>query len=226
MRSYGQYCPIARSAEILAERWSLIVIRNLVMGCRTFTEIADGAPTMSRSLLSKRLQELESAGVVASAPNPDGRGSTWELTPMGQDLMPVLEAMGTWGARWLEMQPEHTDPQVVLWSWCQYYVNHDTVPEERTVVRFDFPDQPASRRHCWILAEHHDVEVCSRPPGPDEHLVVETDAATLAGWHLGRTDWARAQRAGVMTIRGPRALARQVPTWNRRSMFADVDPVV
>jgi len=225
MRTYGQYCPITRAAEILAERWTLVVVRNLVMGCRTFTEIAEGAPAMSRSLLSRRLQELEAAGVIASRDNPSGRGTVWELTPMGQDLMPVLEAMGVWGARWLEMQPAHTDPTVVLWSWCTYYVNHDAVPDDRTVVRFDVRDQPSDRRRFWILAEHHDVEVCTKPPGPDEHLVVETDAMTLAQWHLGRTDWARAQRAGVMQVRGPRHLARAVPTWNRRSMFAGVEPV-
>lgn len=220
MRSYGQYCPVSRAAELLGERWTIIVIRNLIMGCHTFTEIAAGAPGMSRSLLSKRLDELASAGVIEGRENPGGRGTYWELTEMGQELVTVIEAVGMWGARWLELLPVHTHPGVVLWSWCTDYVAHEALPDDRVVVRFEFPDQPADRRRYWLLAEREDVELCTKPPGPDEHVVVRSDGETLARWHLGELTWEQAIRGGTLEVDGPQDLARAVPRWNRKSRFA------
>lgn len=222
VRSYQQYCPVSRASEVLGARWTFVVIRNVLMGCRTFTEIAKGAPGMSRGLLSSRLAELTAAGILRQGDNPSGRGSVWELSEMGEDLVPVIMALGTWGARWLELQPVHADPGVVLWSWCTDYLDREALPEERTVVRFDFPEQPPERRRYWILAEHHDAELCTRPPDPEEHLVVRTDAMTIARWHLGEVEWASAVDGGAVEVLGPSALARSLPRWNRRSRFADV----
>jgi DNA-binding HxlR family transcriptional regulator len=107
MRTYGQYCPIARGAEIFAERWTPLIIRNLHLGCGNFTEILEGAPGLSRTLLSQRLKQLERLGVVESAPKPDGRGHNYELTSAGHDLFAVCQSLGEWGARWLEIAPEN-----------------------------------------------------------------------------------------------------------------------
>jgi DNA-binding HxlR family transcriptional regulator len=115
MRSYREYCPIARASEILAERWTPLVIRNLLYGCHTFTEIARGVPAMSRSLLIKRLKELERNGVIVKT--ADG---TYQLTDAGADLAGVIEALEVWGERWLEITTEHTDPGFVLWAWAKY----------------------------------------------------------------------------------------------------------
>ena len=118
MRTYGQYCPIARASELLAERWSFIILRNIVLvGCRTFNEIADGAPGLSRGLLSKRLRDLERAGVLEIRPKPDGPGSTYEPTQAGRELSEVMLALQRWGAQWAELTPEHAHPGVVLWGW-------------------------------------------------------------------------------------------------------------
>jgi DNA-binding HxlR family transcriptional regulator len=137
VRTYGQYCPIARGAEIFAERWTPLIIRNLYVGCGSFSEILEGAPGLSRTLLSQRLKQLERLGVVQSAPKSDGRGHHYELTSAGRDLFTVCQSLGEWGARWLEIAPEHLDPFVALWSMCNA-LRRDRLPDRRVVIRFDF----------------------------------------------------------------------------------------
>lgn len=141
MRSYEQFCPIARASEVLSERWTTIIVRNLLLGCRTFNEIADGAPGINRSLLSQRLKQLERWGIISRRPNPTGRGGLYELTEAGRELDQVCDALGTWGTRWLEVHSEHTDPRVVLWALCKGLGTRD-LPQHRVVVRFDLRDQP------------------------------------------------------------------------------------
>lgn len=224
MRSYDQYCPIARASEILAERWTPIIVRNLLLGCTTFTEVADGAPGISKTLLTTRLRQLEDAGVVRSAPKSSGRGSTYHLTEAGRDLGRVLMAIGTWGRRWLELGPEHVDPGVVLWSWCNWYLERDRLPERRVVIRFEFADQPKPRRRLWLVVDGEASEVCRRYPGFDEDLVVRAESKALAEWHLGNIEWAEALSSRRIQVDGSPRLARMLPTWNRRSQFAEVEP--
>lgn len=221
MRSYGQYCPVSRASEVLGERWTMIIVRNLLLGADTFNAIAAGAPGMSRSLVSKRLDELERAGVIITTPKRRGRGWRYELTQAGVELWDVMQAMGRWGARWLEIQPTHANPDAVLWSWTTNSLAADRLPDRRVVVKFVFADQPTRRRRYWMLFERHAAEVCLKPPGHEEDLVVEADALSLARWHAGAIEWHHAVRAGHITVRGPTHLARQLPTWNHRSSFAD-----
>jgi DNA-binding HxlR family transcriptional regulator len=222
MRNYGQYCPIARAAAVLAERWTPIILRNLLNGCTTFTDIADGAPGIPRSLLTSRLRELERVGVVWSEANPAGRGSLYHLTEAGQDLEGLLHALGEWGERWLELAPEHADPYVVLWAWCEWYLERERLPDYRVVVRFEFADQPLRSRCFWIVFDGDRSEVCRKDPGYDVDLVVEAESLALAEWHLGRVSWLDALRADRIRVTGPRGLGRMLPTWNRRSAFAAV----
>ena len=225
MRTYGQYCPIARAAEILAERWTPIILRNLLLGATTFGEIADGAPGISRTLLTYRLKELEQAGVISTSPNPSGRGSLYALTKAGHDLNGVMLAMGTWGERWLELGPPHLDPGVVLDSWCRWYLARDRLPEYRVVVRFDFPDRPRKGNQLWIIFDGDRTEVCRTNPGFDEDLVVTAASKPLAEWHLGRLSWADALRAGQIEVDGAKLLAKALPTWNRQSGWARLNVV-
>ena len=126
MRSYGQYCPIARASELLAERWSIIILRNIVMlGCRTFNEIADCAPGLSRGLLSKRLRDLEHAGVIKIRSKPGGPGSIYEPTEAGQQLTELLRALQHWGSKWADLTPEQAHPGVVLWMWATFFLHRD-----------------------------------------------------------------------------------------------------
>ncbi len=223
MRTYGQYCPIARASEILAERWTPIILRDILNGVDTFTALADGAPGLSRTLLSNRLRDLERAGVIDITPNPDGRGKRYTPTDAGKDLSAVMLALGVWGERWIELAPEHLDPGVVLEAWVRQYLDYERLPDRRVVVRFDFPDMPKKGNELWLILHGADSEVCRTHPGFDEDLHVTAQSRALAEWHLGRLRWTDALRHGDIEVHGPTQLARALPTWNLRSGFAHLD---
>jgi DNA-binding HxlR family transcriptional regulator len=223
MRTYGQYCPIARGAEVFAERWTPLVVRNLYLGCGTFGEILEGAPGLSRTLLSQRLKQLERLGIVESAPKPGGRGRTYKLTRSGHELYRVCESLGEWGARWLEIAPENLDPFVALWSMCNA-LRRDRLPDRRVVIRFDFTDRRHRERY-WLLIEHRDTEICKEYPGLDEDLFVTAEAEAFVKWHAGQLSWAEATRDDRIDVAGPAQLVRAFPTWNARSAFAHIRPI-
>ena len=239
MRTYGQYCPIARGAEIFAERWTPLIIRNLYLGCGNFNAILEGAPGLSRTLLTQRLRQLERLGVVVSAPKPDGRGHHYELTSAGHDLFTVCQSLGEWGARWLEIAPENLDPFVALWSMCNA-LRRDRLPDRRVVIRFDFHASAKSRlsspvqseasgggrrQRYWLLIELGDTEICKTCPGIDEDLFITADAEAFIKWHAGQLTWAQVTRDGRIQLEGSPSLVRAFPTWNARSMFAHIRPV-
>ena len=223
MRTYGQYCPIARGAEIVAERWTPVIIRNLYLGCRSFSEILEGAPGLSRTLLAQRLEQLERLTIIESAPKPHGRGRHYELTSAGYDLFQVCKSLGEWGAHWLEIAPEHLDPFVALWSMCNA-LRKDRLPKRRVVIRFDFTGGRPRERY-WLLLEHGDTEICKEYPGLDEDLFVTADAEAFVKWHAGQLAWVDATREGRIRLDGPSPLVRAFPTWNARSAFAHIKPV-
>ena len=223
MRTYGQYCPIARGAEIFAERWTPLIIRNLHLGCASFSEILEGAPRLSRTMLSQRLKQLERLGVVESAPKSGGRGNHYKLTSAGHDLFVVCQSLGEWGARWLEIAPENLDPFVALWSMC-HALRRDRLPERRVVIRFEFTGR-ARRERYWLLIEWGDTEICKTSPGLDEDLNVTAEAEAFVKWHAGQLTWAQAVRENRIQLEGSSSLARAFPTWNARSMFAHIKPV-
>jgi DNA-binding HxlR family transcriptional regulator len=217
VRTYGQYCPIARASELLAERWSIIILRNIViLGCRNFNEIADGAPGLSRGLLSKRLRDLERAGVIEIRPKPEGLGSTYEPTQAGRELSEVMVALQHWGSKWAELTPEQAHPGVLLWMWATFFLNRDRLPRRRALVRFDYPTLTGPGSRSWLLVERGDAEICEKYPGGEEHLVVVVnDPVAFARWHLGEIRWGDALRSGAIEVRGSRSLAQALPTWHR-----------
>ncbi|MEV6494577.1 helix-turn-helix domain-containing protein, partial [Actinoplanes sp. NPDC051633] len=217
MRGYGQFCPIARASEILAERWTPIIVRNVLLGSRTFNQIADGAPGISRALLTRRLRELEKAGLIQAHRKPAGHGSFYEPTPAGLDLQPVLDAVGVWAERWVDVRPDHAqhaDPGHVVASWCTSYLRRDRLPRRRVVARFDYARR-GRREQCWLLCEDGDAEACVFDPGYGDDLVVAiTDPKAFTGWHLGLISWPAALRGGGVQVTGPTSLRRALPTWN------------
>jgi DNA-binding HxlR family transcriptional regulator len=217
VHSYGQYCPIARATEILAMRWTPIIIRNLLLGCETFGELRDGAPGISPSLLSNRLELLERYEIIERRPGP-----RYVLTDAGRELDPVIDALGVWGARWLEVAPQHFDAHIVLWSLCRN-VEPDDLPGRRLVIRFDLSD--GARRRMWVLLCPPDSEVCIKPPGYDEDLVVATSCEWLAKWHMGRISLGEAMHAGLMSVQGPSDLVHTLSTLGL-SRFAGVAPAL
>jgi DNA-binding HxlR family transcriptional regulator len=221
MKSYGQYCPIARGAEIFANRWTPLIVRNLLLGCATFTEIREGLPGISRTLLTQRLRELERVGIVERRAGAGARRIDYVLTDAGLELREVCWALGTWGARWLDVAPEHLDAGVVLWGMCRM-IDVERLPERRLVVRFDLSD--GRWRRLWIVAQRPQAEVCAQDPGFADDLVVRASSRSLAHWHMGRTSLGHALHAGTISVDGPRAAVRMLAGWGGRGPFAQVEP--
>src|SRR5262245_18074824 len=211
VRTYGQYCPIARGAEIFAERWTPLIIRNLYLGCGSFGEILEGAPGLSRTLLSQRLGQLERLGIVMSEPKSGGHGHHYALTSAGHDLFKVCVSLGEWGARWLEIAPENLDPFVALWSRC-HALRRDRLPDHRVVFLFDCTGRGRNERY-WLLIERGETEICKTSPGLDDDLCVTAEAEAFVKWHAGQLTWAEAVRENRIQVEGSWSLVRSFPTW-------------
>jgi DNA-binding HxlR family transcriptional regulator len=222
MRSYGQYCPIARTSELFAERWTPILVRNLLAGCRTFGELMAGAPGISRALLAQRLELLELQGILVKEATQSGRGRyVYTLTDKGRELKAVTDAMGAWGARWLELEPHHVDAAYVLWATCKL-VDVDSLPKNGIVVRVELSDRRAEP--FWMLLHEPAAELCSAYLGWVEDLVVRTDSETLAHWHLRHISYDEAAVAGRLDIQGSPSLVKAFLRCLRPSPFAGTQP--
>jgi DNA-binding HxlR family transcriptional regulator len=208
-QTYGQYCGMARGGEIFATLWTPIILRNLLLGASTFGEILDGAPGLSRTLLSQRLRMLARYGVVEQD-RPSGRRPTYRLTKAGLDLSPVVESLGRWGEQWLNLAPHHLDAGVVLWTLARH-VRSDLLPDARTVVRVDVADDRRGR--FWLLADPAHVELCLRPPGGSDDAVIRTTCDALTRWHLGELSLAHAMRDGLISAEAARVAVRMFGSW-------------
>jgi DNA-binding HxlR family transcriptional regulator len=201
--SYGQYCPISRAVDVLGERWSLLIVRDMLCGATRFNDLARGNPGLSRSLLVKRLRQLERAGVVEHL---DGE---YLLTAAGRDLHPVVFGLGAWGARWQfgETRDEELDPQLLLW-WMHARLDFSVLPDRRIVLAFVFRGE---RRRFWIVKDRAGPSLCTHDPGFDVDVTLVADLAALYQVWLGRLDLGRAVRDGSVELLGARALVRRMP---------------
>lgn len=218
MRGYGQYCPIALAAEIFAERWTPIVIRNLYLGCDRFTEILDGAPGLPRSVLSQRLRLLERVGVVDRT--QAGRSTAYTLTSSGRELAQVCLELGAWGARWRHVRPEDQDPYLALWMLSRM-IAPDTLRRGRVVVQFHITGRAAPNRF-WLVLSGTGNEVCVQSPGFAEDGLVTTDTASLVRWYAGELSLGAAERSGGMSVTAPRWLVEHLVRWGQLSPYAEI----
>lgn len=211
MRSYGQYCPVAKASEVLGDRWTLLIVSELIVGSNRFNDIARGLPRISRPLLAQRLRALERAGVVERRPGPTARSSRYHLTAAGEDLGPLVRNLAEWGATWAfrEPQSDELDPILLLW-WVRGRVNRQALPDRRVVVRFDFRDSKGSY---WLVLKPDDVSVCLQDPAFDVDLVVNADLAAMLEVWLGRIALGDAAAAGTVRVDGPPSLTRAFPSW-------------
>jgi DNA-binding HxlR family transcriptional regulator len=216
MPDTGDYCPMSRAADVFATRWTPVVLRNLLAGCRTFSDIRDHAPGISPTVLTERLRMLEHHALVDRRPQPDGTVE-YHLTPAGEALRPVCDALGMWGEQWIELTPADVDAAGVL-RWLVKTLAPGDLPAQRTVVRFELHG-PRSRRYWVLLEPPSSAEVCKRPPGPDEDLVVTTTSEWLTKWHTGRTSVGESMKAGAVSFDGPLDLARRVAAWGGRGVY-------
>jgi DNA-binding HxlR family transcriptional regulator len=220
MPSYGQFCPVAKAMEVLDERWTLLVVRELLLGSTRFNEVRRGVPKMSPALLSKRLRALERAGVVRRE-EEDGR-SRYTLTDAGLELKPVVDALGSWGVRWIpELGAEDLDPHLLLWD-MRRTVPVDRWPRARTVVAFRFSDVPAKARHWWLCVNGEDVDVCDYDPGYEVGATIDTTLRTLTAIWRGDVSWAQAQRAADVRVTAPSGVRNQLAGWLGQSLLSVV----
>lgn len=206
MSGYGQFCAIARALEVLGERWSLLIVRELLMGERRFNDIRRGIPRISKSMLSIRLKELERAGVVGR----DGDG--YHLTAAGAGLMPVLRELGMWATEWDHrgLLPEHLDPDSLLWD-IRRRVVPEHLPTEPTLVELRFPAMDS--KPYFLLARAPEVTLCDEDGGHPIALRVEADLDALTRYWLGETSWSHLLRTEAVTLTGPAELRRSFPGW-------------
>jgi len=219
VKDYGQYCPVALASEVIAERWTPLIVRELVLGGRRFNEIDRGLPGISRSLLKQRLDHLERKGVVERVELTHGRGHEYRLTPAGRDLEAVIMAIGEWAVRWMfsEPEPRTVDPVTLTW-WMSRRLVVDQIPDDRTVVQFDYAGDDPKR--IWIVLERGDSSVCIEPPGFDTDVVVTTEPVALMEVFSGITTYAHALKSGAIVLAGPPRLTRALPSWFAWSPFA------
>ena len=226
---YGQFCPVAKAAEIVAERWTPLVLRELLCGSRRFNDIHRGVPLMSKSLLSKRLKELEQAGLVEHRTATDDPFPGYYLTTAGEALRPIIEALGVWGHQYVRTNFEHDDldPSLLMWD-MRRNVTPDMLPAGRTVIEFQFPEQPANQRLWWLLKEpgSAELDLCLHHPGYDVDLYVSSSLKTLTRIWLGDSESIAALRAGELQLSGRSELVQGFHRWAALSMFASVKPVV
>jgi DNA-binding HxlR family transcriptional regulator len=227
MKGYGQFCPVAVAAEIFAERWTPLILRELFCGSHRFNDIRRGMPLISRSLLAQRLRELEDGGVIESRPLAGARGREYRLTRAGEEFRDLVDGLGAWGQRWAigQFDPDHLDVSVLMWN-VRRGIDLDRLPPGRTVVRFDLRGAAA---HCkgmrtwWLVLQRPEVDLCLKDPGFDVDLVLSAEAAALARVWMGEMTFGQALRSGRVRLDGPRALVQAFPGWLLLSHYAHVD---
>jgi len=220
MYKYGQYCPIAKAVEILGDRWTLLIVRDLLTGTCHFNDLERGLPGISRGLLAERLRRLERMELVKKVSHPDNRQRTaYYLTTAGQALQGVINALLMWGAQWAFEEPEEgeLDPVLLMW-WMRGRVCTDQLPEQRVVVRFDF--QGVKNESFWLLLSQEDVSVCLTDPGFGLDVLVTADLAAFFQVWLGRLSFDEAVQTGLVEVDGIPALADALPNWFVYSLAA------
>ena len=220
MAVYGQFCPVSKAMELLDERWTMLVVRELLMGSRHFNELRRGVPRMSPALLSTRLRTLVRAGIVERH-EAAGRTS-YTLTEAGEELRPIVMALGEWGTRWIpDLGDVDLDPHLLMWD-VHRNVDLGAVPAGRTVLGFTFTYVVGKARNWWLVIDPEAVDICDFDPGHPVAATVETDLRTLTEIWRGDVDWTSAQRSGALVLRGSAPVRRALPGWLRLSGFAAV----
>lgn len=214
--TYRQFCPVAKAMELLDERWTMLVIRELAAGGERFNDLRRGLPRMSPTLLSKRLSRLQHAGLLIRD------GERYQLTDAGRELRPIIESIGAWGIRWMgELGDRDLDPKLLLWDMRRNVV-HEALPAGRTVIEFHFRGAVTGRRQWWLVMTSDDADVCDSDPGFPVRLVVAAELRTIVQIWLGQTSWQASVDSGQLRVDGPPSLQRALPGWFRLSAFAAV----
>jgi len=223
MKGYGQFCPVAKATELLGERWTPLIIRELLSDDQSFNTLRKGVPLMSPSLLSSRLKTLEAAGVITR--EKTGKGVMYSLTGGGEELRPIIEQLGVWGQRWArsDMSKKDLDPSLLMWDMHR---NIDTsyFGDERKVLRFEFVDYPVKMRLWWLVVTGDSVDICLKDPGHEVDLMTEVHLKTMTQIWMGDLSVSKAKRDKLLLVTGDSTLNKSMASWIGCSPLAAIKP--
>jgi DNA-binding HxlR family transcriptional regulator len=221
MKGYGHFCPVAKACEIFGERWTPLILRELICGSTRFNDLRRGVPLLSPTVLSDRLKALEKAGVVERRRSSTGKGLEYHLTVAGQEFKPIILALGEWGQRWARSDFSSGELNAGLLMWFVHRnVNADEFPPGRTVVQFGFNDLPLAERLFWIINNPERVDICITDPGFQIDLCVVTHLCTLTRVWLGDLPLRKTIASGAIELHGRRNLRQRFERWFNLSPFA------
>lgn len=218
--SYGQFCPVSMASEIVCSRWTTLVVRELLCGTTRFNDLRRGVPRMSPALLSKRLKELERAGVVQTRRNESGVVE-YHLTEAGEDLRPLILGLGFWGQRWVESQLslKNLDPSLLMWD-MRRNLNPKPLPPKRCTIQFQYPELPPAKQCWWLVVDGGTVDLCGFDPGFEVDLLVTSSLRSMTAIWMGLTVVRQEIEAGHLELDGDPAIARAMQQWLGLSPFA------
>ena len=221
VEGYGQFCPVAMAAEVVCARWTPLILRELLSGSTRFNDLRRGVPRMSPTLLSKRLKELEQAGVIETRPTAQSGIVAYHLTEAGRELRPIVMSLGNWGQRWVETQLslKNLDPSLLMWD-MRRGLNVTPMPPRRSTIQFHFAELPQARQRWWLVIENNLVDLCQFDPGYEVDLFVECPLRIMTAIWMGLTSVQAELDAGRLELSGDRMLARSMQQWLGLSAFA------
>ncbi len=218
--SYGQFCPVAMAAEIFCSRWTALILREMVCGTRRFNDLRRGVPRMSPTLLSKRLVEMREAGIIEEVAGKSGK--EYQLTAAGEDLKPIVMALGVWGQRWVEskLSLKNLDPSLLMWD-MRRWLDPKPLPKKRSTIAYYFPEVEKTRQKFWLVVEPDgSVDLCSSDPGFEVDLFISGSLRAMTAIWMGVTTVKKEVDAGALDIQGDRAIASVMQEWLGLSPFA------
>lgn len=224
MTDYGQFCPVAKASELLGERWVLLILRELLLGTHRYSDFQRALSRISPSMLTKRLRQLQHAGIIVRKKAPSAKSHDYYLTPAGKELASVIEHLATWGMRWArgQLSDDELDVEFLMWD-IQRRLQTDKLADGETVLCFIFDD--LSRfKSWWLVVRDNEVDLCTENPGKDVDLYITSSLVNLVRIWEGDVDMKQAQREGLLKTQGSRQLSRTLPDWLGINLFAHVRP--
>lgn len=221
--SYGQFCPVSMAAEILCSRWTIVLLREMLCGSTRFNDLRRGMPRMSPTLLSKRLKELEQAGVIHTVPTASG-AYEYHLTEAGEELRPIVLGIGFWGQRWVEsrLSLRNLDPTLLMWD-MRRNLSTEPLPPRRCTIQFQYPELAPPYSNYWLVIESGQVDLCHVDPGFEVDLLVTSSLRTMTSIWMGLTPLTTEIKAGRVQLDGDPAVGRAMQAWLKLSVFAPAE---
>jgi DNA-binding HxlR family transcriptional regulator len=223
MKGFGQFCPVAKATEVLGEKWTPLIIRELITDDQSFNDLRKGVPLISPSLLSARLKSLEHCGVIER--NKTDKGVIYSLTEAGEEIRPVIEQLGVWGQRWArsDMSKKDLDPSLLMWD-AHRRIDTAYFPDERSVLRFEFVDYPSKLRLWWLVIADGEVDICLKDPGHEVTLYIQSTLKTMTQVWMGDMSVVKARRDKLLHLKGDAEIKKTMASWIGCSVFADINP--